>query len=294
MSGRVIRALSATILVLLAGLVIGATPAAAAGEVGYVRLAHLSPDTPNVDVYLSSVGGGAPKVFPGVGYGVLSNYLTVPVGTYAVAMRTAGAPATDPPVLTTSVTVATGKAYLVAGVGRHADLGLKVIDDDLSLPAAGKAKVRIVQASLRAPVLDLSIVGGASIDTGVAFATTTEYLQVAPGRWTLRAQGTNGGPAAILGVRLQAGNVYSLLVLDNTKGSGLTAQLRIDAARPGTVPNGAVQTGEGGSQPAPLSSLVSLGPLAPRLLAAVLVALLATGGFLAYRYRRAYRRRTAG
>src|SRR5262249_14678683 len=160
----------ATILLMLAGLGIDAAPAAAAGQVGYVRLAHLSPDTPNVDVYLSSVGGGAPQVFPGVGYGVLSKYLTVPTGTYAVAMRAAGARATDPPVLTTTVTVLAGKAYMVAGVGRHADLGLRVIDDDLSPPPSGKAKVRVVQASLRAPALDLSIAGGTTIATGVPFA----------------------------------------------------------------------------------------------------------------------------
>src|SRR5262247_1651830 len=91
----------------LAPSIVEAAPAAAAGPVGYVRLAHLSPDTPDVDVYLSTVGStAAPKVFPGVGYGVVSIYLTVPIGTYAVAMRAAGAPATDPPVLTTNVTVA--------------------------------------------------------------------------------------------------------------------------------------------------------------------------------------------
>src|SRR5262249_2860687 len=163
-------------------------------------------------------------------------------GSYAVAMRAAGAPATDPPVLTTTVTVLGGKAYLVAGVGKHADLGLRVIDDDLSPPGDGQAKVRVIQASLRAPVLDLSVAGGAAIANDVRFATTTGYLQVAPGRWTLRARGANGGPASDLGVRLEPGNVYSLLVLDDLQGTGLTAQLRVDAARRGTVPSGAVQT----------------------------------------------------
>ena len=33
-----------------------ATPARAQAPVGYVRLAHLSPDTPDVDVYLSKQG----------------------------------------------------------------------------------------------------------------------------------------------------------------------------------------------------------------------------------------------
>src|SRR2546421_9376938 len=62
---------------------VAVTPAAAAGPTGYVRLAHLSPDTPNVDVYLSTVGGsGAPQGFPGVGDGGRSQYLSVPTRTY--------------------------------------------------------------------------------------------------------------------------------------------------------------------------------------------------------------------
>jgi hypothetical protein len=257
-------------------LAIPASPAAAAGSVGYVRLAHLSPDTPNVDVYLTTVGGGKTQVFPGVGYGTVSSYLSVPTGTYAVAMRASGAPATDPPVLTTDVTVATGRAYLVAGVGKHADLGLKVINDDLSPPPAGKAKVRIVQASVRAPVLDIAIQGGATIATGVGFATTTDYLAVDPGRWTLAVRGANGGPSGTVSAHLVSGDVYSLLVLDG-KDSGLTAQLRLDAAGPGSRPNGGVATGAGGTSP---------GPVSPALWATAFVVLAGGALFAIHRYRR--------
>src|SRR2546423_4419653 len=166
--------------------IVDSAPATAAA-VGYVRLAHLSPDTPSVDVYLRSLSGAIePKVFPGVGYGVVSAYLPVPTGTYAVAMRTAGAAASSPPVLSTVVTVAAGRAYTVAGVGRFADLGLRVLTDDLRLPTDGQAKVRVVQASVRAPVLDVAVAGGAGIASGVPFATTTDYQEVAPGHWTLR------------------------------------------------------------------------------------------------------------
>ncbi len=236
-------------LVLPATLALPATPAGAAGPVGYVRLAHLSPDTPDVDVNLTTVGtSGGPQVFPGVGYGTVSTYLPLPVGTYAVAMRGAGAPASDPPVLTTNVTVEANQAYTVAGVGKHAELGLKVITDDLSLPAKGSAKVRVVQASLTAPVLTVSITGGAEIASGVAFASTTNYLDVAPGQWNLQVHGAGGTPASTLPVTLHDGNVYSLLVLDKA-GGGLTSQLRVDATRTGPAPLGGVATGAGGTQP---------------------------------------------
>ena len=276
-SGRRRPAAAALVLVALLGsLLLAGAPAAAAGPVGYVRLAHLSPDTPDVDVYLAAVTGGTPQRFPGVGYGTVSTYQTVPTGTYAVSMRAAGAPATDPPVLTTNVTVAEGKAYTVAGVGKHADLGLKVIDDDLSLPPTGKAKLRIVQASVRAPVMTVSISGGPVIADNIAFATTTDYLDVSPGHWTLRAQGAGGSPSSTLTATLASGNVYSLIVLDAKTGSGLTAQLRSDAQRTGKVPTGGVATGAGGT------SMRNFGlPLA----GAAVLFLAGAAGLLAHRRR---------
>jgi hypothetical protein len=249
---------------------------AAAASVGYVRLAHLSPDTPEVDVYLSSVSGGlAPKKFPGVGYGVVSDYLTLPTGTYAVAMRVAGAPESSPPVLSTQVTVGAGKAYTVAGVGKHADLGLRVVEDDLTLPHSGKAKVRIVQASLQAPVLNVSVASGATIADGVQFASTTDYREVDQGSWTVNLQQPGGGRASTVKCTLTGGNVYSLIVLDRP--GGLTAELHTDAQRTGGMPQDGVETGTGGSrQPDRL----------PTLLLVSLLALLG-GGFALSRAQRA-------
>ncbi|MEU5905592.1 DUF4397 domain-containing protein [Micromonospora sp. NPDC047527] len=233
-------------LLLGATLAAAGTPtAASANTVGYVRLAHLSPDTPAVDVYLAAPDAAKPQVFPGVGYGVVSDYLALAPGRYAVAMREAGTPASEPPVLTTEVAVSSGEAYTVAGVGRHADLGLRVLHDDLSAPTQGRAKVRVVQASVRTPVLDVAAADGPMIANGVQFATTTEYQQVEPGAWRLRLTGA-GGPSTDAEVQLTGGAVYSLLVLDGKQG-GLTAELRRDAEGGTVVPAGGVDTGAGGT-----------------------------------------------
>src|SRR5262245_37808270 len=161
----------------------GMAQAAVATSDGYVRLAHLSPDTPAVDVYLSAVSGDMKEEsFPAVGYGVVSQYMPLPAGTYTVAMRPAGAPESDPPVLSTSVTVQAGQAYTVAGVGHNTDLGLRVLSDDLMSPPTGKAKVRIVQASAQVVQLRVSVAGKKVIADEVAFASTTDYIAVNPGR----------------------------------------------------------------------------------------------------------------
>ncbi len=255
--GRVRTAITivATALVCIGLATIPAAPAGAKAAVGYVRLAHLSPDTPEVDVYLSKSGDSsfAPQVFHGVGYGVISNYLALPIGTYAVSMRLKGAPESTPPVLTTSVEVSSGGAYTVAGVGKNVDLGLTVLDDDLSAPDPNKAKVRIIQASIVAPVLDVALANGTPVATGVAFATTTSYRNVDPGQWTLRVKPTGSSASTTLYATLNRGAVYSLLVVDGK--NGLRAQLRVDARGPGTPPDGAVEAGAGGGEPLASSGL---------------------------------------
>ena len=120
-------------------------------------------------------------------------------------------------MLTTEVAVTSGDAFTVAGVGRHADLGLRVLNDDLSAPTDGRAKVRVVQASVRTPVLDVAAADGPMIADGVQFATTTDYQQVEPGSWRLKLTGA-GGPSTDAEVRLTGGAVYSLLVLDAQAG----------------------------------------------------------------------------
>jgi hypothetical protein len=278
MSTRVVKfrrlAGVAAALVALAATALFAGPAEAADGDGYVRLAHLSPDTPAVDVYLKPKSGGKQQRFDGVAYGAMSPYLRLPVGTYSVAMRPAGADPSSDPVLTLEVNVESGQAYTVAGVGRYADLGLRVIHDDLKLPSANESKVRIIQASVRAPVLDVGVNDGPAIADGVQFATTTNYRQVKPGMWTVRVQPTGGGTTSTLPCTLGAGNVYSLLVLD-AKGGGLKTQLRIDAQRAGAMPLGGVATGDGGTQPA------SRVPMA--LAIAAIVALLTGIGVVAVR-----------
>ena len=264
---------AAAVLAAVAVVTLFAAPARAAGD-GYVRLAHLSPDTPAVDVYLRSTSNAIkPQTFTGVAYGAMSDYLRLPTGNYQVAMRKAGAPASTKPVLTTQVGVENGGAYTVAGVGRFADLGLRVLKDDLKLPDAGKSKVRIIQASVKAPVLDVSGKNGNKIADSVAFATTTDYREVNPGKWSVEVVPTGGGKTSVLPCTLGAGSVYSLVVLDD-KAGGLKPELHVDAERQGTLPLGGVATGDGGTQPAsPVPTALLLASVAAVLTAGLVVVL---------------------
>lgn len=245
-----------------------ASAANAASQTGYVRLAHLSPDTPKVDVYLDSLSSEQKEQrFPGVGYGTVSGYLSLPAGAYAVSMRASGSPPSSPPVLTTHVTVLAKHAYTVAGVGRYADLGLKVINDDLTSPMDGKASVRVIQASIKAPLLNVSIGGGSKVATQVQFATTTPYRVVKAGTMTMRVQPSAGGAITSMHVTLQPDGVYTVLVLDGK--SKLVPKLLVDAGRDGPVPKGPVDTGAGGSLTQPTYVIAALTVAAVALTMAV-------------------------
>lgn len=231
----------------VAGLAFASSPAGAATP-SYVRLAHLSPDTPNVDVYMTSYTRPQWKlVIKGVGYGAVSKYQRVQPDRYAVSMRAAGAAESTPPVLSTNINAASGKAFTVAGVGPYADLGLAVINDDLTLPAKDQVRVRVLQGSARAKTVAVDAVNGPSVTSGIAFAKSTSYAAVPAGKWTLQVASTEQTDLkATAAVTLSAGDVYSVVVLDAADG-GLTLATHTDAVSAAVTPTGSVETGAGGT-----------------------------------------------
>jgi Domain of unknown function (DUF4397) len=247
----------------------------AASSTGWIRLAHLSPNTPAVDVYLYSFGDSSAQiVLHHVAYGTVSPYEQVPTGDYTVAMRAAGAAATSAPVLSASVDVAAGHAYTVAGLGPESGLRLQVLDDQLTTPPA-KALVRIIQASLKQSVVSVNW-GGDMLQSGLKFGAVSSYQTVSPGTATLTVSG--GGDTATASVPLAAGTVHTLVVLDGPK--GLQIDDLLDAAGSGTAPAGGAATGFGGMAPRAPSS-----PL-PWLMAIGAGLLLAAAGGMRLRSRR--------
>ncbi|WP_369130667.1 DUF4397 domain-containing protein [Modestobacter roseus] len=229
------------------GLVAPAAAAAApSGETALVRMMHLSPDTPSVDAYIDSVSApGTGVVLPAVTYGDVSAYQAVPPGTYTVSARAAGADPASPPVLATTVTVAPGSATTIAGVGYFADLGFAVLPDDLSLPPAGQARVRVVNAASEVSPVDLALADGPQLAADLTFPSNTEYQNVPGGPATLTVTPASGEPTE-LPLDLAAGSVQTVLLLDRD-GGGVTVTTALDAASPGVVPVGGVEAGAGGT-----------------------------------------------
>jgi hypothetical protein len=242
-----LRTLAGALLFALVG-VSAAIPAAAsapaAGPPAYLRLAHLSPDTPTVDVYVDSVADPSRSfVVPGVGYGAVSDYKPLPPDNYVISMRPAGAAASTPPVISASVDARAGSAYTVAGTGRSAQLGLSVLNDKLDIPPAGKASVRVINAALSTPTADVGPVNGPVWAQGVKFGTETGYVDCPLGNWDLKV--TAGDTTKNVPLKLEENSSYTVLLID--KGNGLQPQVKRDSTGAGTVPTGGVDTGMGGT-----------------------------------------------
>ncbi len=226
-------------------------PAQASAGAGWLRLAHLSPNTPAVDVYLYSFHNpNAMIVVHHVAYGTVSGYEKVPSGVYTVAMRAAGAPASAAPVLSTSVDVRTGDAYTVAGMGPNKGLRLQILRDRLTTPH-GRALVRIIQASLNQHQVTVTA-GHKVLVSKLAFAGVTGYHSVPAGAWTVRAAGATQHVASR--IRLAPGTIHTIVVLDDP--GHLKLDDLVDAAGSRVFPAGAPATGLGGTAPAPSPSPV--------------------------------------
>lgn len=256
-----VRLVAALLIAAVAGFALpGAARAAAPEQSSFVRLAHISPNTPSVDIYLASVGD--PNVWftvPGVGYGSVTDYRALPADAYTISMRAAGAPAGSPPVITTTLTTRPGAAYTIAGTGLYDDLGLAVLEDELGMPPAGNARIRVINGAATAPTVDLSVAGGPVIANGVAFAGTSGYRTVPTGNWTVEVTTPGGAPPASLPVDIASNGVYSVLLLD--KGGRLDTQLLLDSAGTAAVPAGGIDTGFGGTAGEPAGRLLPVGAL---------------------------------
>ncbi|MEF8851819.1 MAG: DUF4397 domain-containing protein [Haloarculaceae archaeon] len=172
-----------------------------------VRVAHFSPNAPNVDVYLD---GSA--VLEDVPFRAVSGYLEVPAGPHTVGITAAGDP--DTVAFEGEVTVEAAD-YTFAAVG---NLGGDenafeplVLEDDNSGVGDDTARIRLVHASPDAPAVDVTASGSAVFD-GVAFGETSTGT-VPASDYTLGVRGdtesNDGDVVADFDVSLNGNTVYT-------------------------------------------------------------------------------------
>jgi hypothetical protein len=154
--------------------IVGGTP-----ERAHVRIAHLSPDTPAVDICLAPAGGAFDKSLlkslganDGLAYPQVTTYVDLPVGAYDVRIVHATASGCGIGAVpdTKNVAIHNDLTATVAAIGvldksgaaaNNPGLQLAVFVDDTAV-TAGKTKLRFIHASPGTPAVDVGLGSGAS------------------------------------------------------------------------------------------------------------------------------------
>jgi hypothetical protein len=194
-------------------------------QVAQVRVVHASPDAPNVDVLVDDT-----QVLTNVAYRAASGFLEVDAGARRLRVRATGTTTT---VIDASPVLADGGSYTVLATGLVAGIQPVVAQDNLTDPAAGQVKLRVIHAAPAAAGVDVyATAPGADINTAtpvltnVAFRAVSDYLVVPAGTYQIRVTPTGTKTVAIdAELALGAGQIRTVVATDAPGGGAPLAPI---------------------------------------------------------------------
>lgn len=182
-----------------------------------VMAVHTIPDGPAVDVLVDGV-----VIAPSLNYLGSTTYLTVNAGTRNVRLNLAGTTST---LAESNLLVPSNRNATVFAVGTAASAEVVLLNDDLSAPASGRAKVRFVHLSPDAPPVDLAVTAGAVVFSNTAFKGDKPFQSIAAGTYDLelRAAGTVTILLPMPSITFEAAKIYTVYARGLVAGTGPTA-----------------------------------------------------------------------
>jgi Domain of unknown function (DUF4397) len=260
------------VALLVAALALPGTAGAQEGG-ARVRVLHLSPDAPRLDVEVDGT-----TTLADVPFKTATRHAQVPAGTHTFEIRPAGSATGDRPLVTRRASVGPGAAYTLAVVGLAARMQVLVLEDDFTAPPPGKAKLRAIDASPQSPPIDIAIAGGPVLFRNLTFPEATPFATIDAGSMALevRLAGTSRMVFRSGARPMPAGAILTMAGTISPTGSIEVLPI-LDGAGAGVTPRGGIATGAGGSAAA------DGGGLAASLAAAGVV--LVVGGAVAARRR---------
>jgi len=207
----------------------GVTTAPAASEVAarknaLARFVHAVPGLAPVDVF-----AGDGKAFDGVIYKHVTAYRELPTASALYRLRLAGQESAEPLAQETE-SLGVGRHHTIvvfpAGgsgiLSKGAAVELRFLTDEMEPPSAGKARVRVVNASPDLGEVDLYATGRAEpLVKGAKAGAFTSYAEAEPAGAGLevRRAGENITTLAVPGGKLEAGRLYTIFIVGGTKGA---------------------------------------------------------------------------
>ncbi|MEO8027037.1 MAG: DUF4397 domain-containing protein [Bryobacteraceae bacterium] len=176
---------------------------------------------------------GEMRPFPAVPANSASAYTQIPSERHDFKLLNSGGNLVDP-LVKNSESPTAGMHYSVLAISdKDGKYSLKVLDDDLSRPAAGKAKIRVVHAAAGLNKVDVYPVNSKeALLSGVDFDSATSYKEVDPGTMELdlRIAGSKKNLHNIKEVRLDPGKLYTVIIFGGP--ASITAKVIEDQLLP--------------------------------------------------------------
>lgn len=189
-----------------------------------IRVAHLSPDAPAVDVVVND--DFVSPLFTGAAYPGVTGYVLVPPDTYNV--KVVDSPGQNLTVINADLDLASGIFYTAAAVNVLASIEPLVLEDDRR-SIATEARVRIVHASPTAGNVDIYVTApGVDVSTGTVaptlgnapFKANSGYVALAEGAYdvTVTPAGNPAVAAIEASLDLVNGDIYTVFARDAAGG----------------------------------------------------------------------------
>ncbi|NIV11005.1 MAG: DUF4397 domain-containing protein, partial [Aliifodinibius sp.] len=180
-----------------------------------VLVTHASPDAPGVDLLVDDiVVNSSALTFPNN-----TGYLSVDAGSRNIKVNASG---TSTTVINADLTLDANTAYSVFAVNTLANIEALVLEDDLTAPASGNARVRFVHLSPDAPAVDITLTDGTVIFGNKSFKEATDFAGLSAGTYDLqvRLAGSNTVVLNLPGIMLEDGKIYTVFAKGLVNGSG--------------------------------------------------------------------------
>lgn len=205
-----------------------ALPAAevAARKNAQVRFVHAVPGLASVDLFAGDV-----RAFEGAAYKSTTAYREMPTASAVFRLRLAGQDTGDP-LAEDSEGFGTGRYHTVVAVPRSSasagilskaeGVELRFLADEFEAPAAGKVRVRVVNASPDLEEVDVYATGrGEPLVKGAKFGAATAYAEAEPAGAgvEVRRAGENITTLNVPGLRMEPGGLYTIFIVGGTKGT---------------------------------------------------------------------------
>lgn len=180
-----------------------------------VRVVHAVPAGAPIDIYAGDLA-----VFENLAYKAVMPYRVVEGKRYVFSARPAGM-SNAKPLDSNTEGLHDGEYYTVFALpGANHGVHLRVVDDLLTAPAAGRAKLRVVHGGSDAGEVDLVATGAATaLFDGVDFQSVTGYHELAPmtGAIEVRSAGQTTALATLANATIEAGRFYTVVIVGNAR-----------------------------------------------------------------------------